>query len=115
MNRAQTIETITSDSVLMAKWRQLVSSGEMKDMLMLANCYRGDFSKSKKPSELPHIRQEENGGMRAWDKLEYLLDSLPFKENKAFKADDDDGFTGYVKDHMAERTQEEFNDKINNV
>jgi hypothetical protein len=109
MNRKEIIEDITSDVAFMSKWRSMVSSGDLEKILRLANCYRGEYAKTQKPPEQPHIRSEQNGGMRAWDKLEYLIMSLPFKENREYNEESTE-YVGYVKDHVAASVQESYED-----
>jgi len=104
MSRKDTIDQLTGDVALMGEWRLLIKSGRLEQMLTLANCFRGEYSKTQKSPSEPHIRQEQNGGMRAWDKLEYLLMSLPFKEQSVQQSDDQE-YIGFVQDHVATNMQ----------
>jgi hypothetical protein len=108
--REDTIAQLTGNAVLMKRWRELVRSGDLDKILELCNCYRRPYNKDAKPDPIPHIQAEYNGGMKAWDKLEYLLGSLPYAKEKGYEPTSD--YVGYTKDRVATRKQENYEDEI---
>jgi hypothetical protein len=109
-NREEIIESITSDVSFMSKWRSIVKDGTLDRILELCNCYRAPYNKDAKPDPMPHIQAEFNGGMKSWDKLEYLLSSLAFRENNRNNKHGEE-YVGYVRDHVAKRRQIDFEEK----
>ena len=107
MSRNQTIKEISADSALMSRWRTLINSGDLTKMLELANCFRRPYNADAEPSPHPHIQSEQNGGSKGWAKLEYLLQSLPYKdqliENTGYL-----DYVGFIKDNLASRKQRDF-------
>ena len=108
-SRKDTIEQLTGDPVFMKKWRDLIKSGDMDKILELCNCYRGSYAKDHKPDLTPHVQSENNGGMKAWDKLEYLINSLPFSQKEGVATNPGE-YVGYVKDRVANRRQLDHED-----
>lgn len=108
MNRREVIEDITSDAKFMQTWRVLIKDGTVDKMLELCNCFRAPYNKDAKPDPLPHVQAENNGGMKAWDKLAYLLTSCPYHDNNLKKKGEE--YIGYIKDHVSTRRQKEFSE-----
>ena len=103
MNRKQTIEYITSDVALMKRWKDLITSGDLDKILSLCECHRGNYSKGTKADPNPHINSENRGGMMAWEKLNYLLTSLPFQDHTT--RNDSDDYVGFVRDSRSKLSQ----------
>ena len=55
------------------KIQEILDSPEFDLMLQYAELSRGSYSLSAKPSPHPHVQQENNGGVKGWSKLKYLL------------------------------------------
>lgn len=89
MKRTKILAELLSNPGLMARWKELVDSGDMHDILRVCQCFKYPYTEDAREDPHPHIQSERNGGIKAWGKLEYNLITLPNRQEEMEMIADD--------------------------
>ena len=96
--RKQLLDKLKGDKTFRDKWKDLIESEFIDEIINYCECYRSPYQSDLPDHKEPHLQSEKNGGIKAWDKLSYLIRSMPYDIEEVENLDDKyDGET-FVRD-----------------
>jgi hypothetical protein len=76
--RKELLNELRTDHQFRSTWRNLIDDGTLDKIIMFCECHRAPYQSDLPDHPEPHLQSEKNGGIKAWDKLVYLIRTMPF-------------------------------------